>query len=207
VSQKRSFAETIFQAKRRVMEKHTQSFDICIVCTLEWSYEAKAPDVQAEWLEGAAELLVLRHDTLRIIDGAFPRIEADQARGAGPVQTSETQTEQVSSSNEEQKLSSSVPTEQAPLARSRKKAGSQPVTSDTYTFSEDVQISLKRFEESGVARVECPGYGRTWTLSPSGGVLHFKAHDKHKMNTPNTGRRWVRGEGETDWNMVGGESK
>jgi hypothetical protein len=87
------------------------------------------------------------------------------------------------------------------------KAGPQPVTSDKYTFSGDVQISLKRFEESGVARVECPGCGRTWTLSPSGGVLHFKAHDKHKMNTPNTGRRWVRGEGETDWNMVGGESK
>jgi hypothetical protein len=189
------------------MEKHTQSFDICIVCTLEWSYEAKAPEVQAEWLEGAAELLVLRHDTLRIIDGAYPRIEADQARVAELVQTPETQTEQVSSSNEEQKLSSSVPTEQATGARSRKKAGSQPVTSDKYTFSGEVQISLKRFEESGVARVECPGCGRTWTLSPSGGVLHFKAHDKHKMNTPNTGRRWVRGEGETDWNMVGGESK
>src|SRR6266571_9183857 len=145
----------------------------------------------------------MRH-TLRIIDGAFPRIEADQARVAEPVQTSETQTEQVSSSNEEPKLSSSVPTEQAPFARSRKKAGSQPATSDKCTFSGDVQISLKRFEESGVARVECPGCGRTWTLSPSGGVLHFKSHDKRKTNTPNTGRRWVRGERETDWDVVGG---
>ncbi|SRR6266571_162048 len=174
-----------------------------VVAALEWSYEAKATDVRAEWLERAAELLVLRHDTLRIIDGAFPRIEADQARVAEPVQTPETQTEQVSSSNEEQKLSSSVPTEQATGARSRKKAGAQPVTSDKCTFSGDVQISLKRFEESGVARVECPGCGRTWTLSPSGGVLHFKSHDKRKMNTPNTGRRWARGEGKTDWNMVG----
>ncbi len=52
-----------------------------------------------------------------------------------------------------------------------------------------------------------PALVTLWTLSPSGGVLHFKAHDKHNMNTPNTGRRWVRGEGETDWNMVGGESK
>jgi hypothetical protein len=175
-----------------------------VIAALEWSYEAKATDVRAEWLERVAELLVLRHDTLRIIDGAGPSIEADQARGAEPAQTGETQTEQASSPNEEQKLSSSVPTKQATGARSRKKAGVQPATSDKCTFSGGVQISLKRFEESGVARVECPGCGRTWALSPSGGVLHFKSHDKRKMNAPNTGRRWARGEGETDWNVVGG---
>src|SRR5437763_11780693 len=43
-----------------------------VIAALEWSYEAKAPNVRAEWLERAAELLVLRHDTLRIIDGAGP---------------------------------------------------------------------------------------------------------------------------------------
>src|SRR2546428_8989827 len=43
-----------------------------VIAALEWSYEAKATDVRAEWLERAAELLVLRHDTLRIIDGAGP---------------------------------------------------------------------------------------------------------------------------------------
>jgi hypothetical protein len=53
--------------------------------------------------------------------------------------------------------------------------------------------------------VECPGCGRVWTLSPRSGVLRFKSHDKRKTDTPNTGRRWARGEGETDWNVVGGE--
>src|SRR5215469_7862712 len=43
-----------------------------------------------------------------------------------------------------------------------------------------------------------------WTLSPSGGVLRFKSHDERKMNTLNTRRRWARGEGETDWDVIGG---
>ena len=120
------------------------------------------------------------------------------------MQTSEKPAEQVSSPNEEQRLPSSVPTEQAPLAQSRKKEVSEVAASDKCTFSGEVQISLQRFEESGVARVECPGCGRAWTLSPSGGVLRFKSHDIRKTNTPNTGRRWARGEGETDWNVVGG---
>jgi hypothetical protein len=175
-----------------------------VVAALEWSYEAKAPDVEATWLERAAELLVLRHDTLRIIDGAGPGIEADQASGMKLEQTSETQAEQVSPPNEEQKLPSSVPTEQATGARSRKKAVSQPATSDKCTFSGVVRISLQRFEESGVALVECPGCGRIWTLSPRGGVLRFKSHDKRKTDTSNTGRRWARGERETDWDVVGG---
>ncbi len=151
-----------------------------------------APLRQAKWLERAAELLVLRNDTLRIIDGAGPSVEADQASIAEPEQTSETQTDQVSSPNEEQKIPASVPTEQATGARSRKKAVSEVAASDTCTFSGVVQISLKRFEESGVALVECPGCGRTGTLSPSGGGLRFKSHDKRKTDTPTTGRRWKR---------------
>ena len=175
-----------------------------VVAALEWSYEAKATDVQVKWLERAAELLVLRHDTLRIIDGVGPGIEADQASIAEPVQTSETQAEQVSSPNEEQKIPSSVPAEQATGARSRKKAVSQPAASDKCAFFGVVPIDIKRFEESGVTVVECPGCACTRTLEPHGGVLRFKAHNKRKTNTPNTGQRWARGEGETDWDVVGG---
>ncbi len=164
-----------------------------VIAALEWSYEAKATNVQAVWLERAAELLVLRHDTLRIIDGAGPS-EADQASIASPEQTSETQAEQASSPN----------TEQATQALSRKKAVSQPAASDKCTFSGVVPIDLKRFEESGVALVECPGCGRAWTLSPRDRVLRFKSHDKRKTDTPNTGRRWARGKRETDWDVVGG---
>jgi len=173
-----------------------------VIAALEWSYEAKATDVQAKWLERAAELLVLRHDTLRIIDGAGPGAEADQASIASPQQTSETQAEQVSSPNEEQKIPPISPTEQVTQARSRKKAVSQPAASDKCTFFGVVPIDLKRFEESGVALVECPNCACTRTLEPRGGVLRFKSHDKRKTTTPNTGQRW--GKGEPDWNVIGG---
>ena len=32
----------------------------------------------------------------------------------------------------------------------------------------------------------------------------LKSHPKRKTNTPNTGRRWVRGKGETDWDVLEG---
>jgi hypothetical protein len=176
-----------------------------VIAALEWSYEAKAPDVQVKWLERAAESLVLRHDTLWIIDGAAPGIETDQAQILSPAQESETTASQVSSSKEEQKTPPSVSTEQAPLARSRKKAEASPTATDKCTFSGEVHISLQRFEESGVARVECPDCGRTWTLSPSGGVLRFKSHDKRKTTTSNTAERWAMR--ETIWKVVGGENK
>ncbi|HEY4385086.1 MAG TPA: hypothetical protein VGN34_11505 [Ktedonobacteraceae bacterium] len=41
-----------------------------VTTALEWSYEASETNMRAETLEKVAELLVLRRDTLRIIDGA-----------------------------------------------------------------------------------------------------------------------------------------
>ena len=105
--------------------------------------------------------------------------------------------------NEEQ-LSPLPPQNRVTQARSRKKEELQPTTSGNCTFSGIVPIALQRFEQSGVSAVECPGCGRVWTLSPSGGVLRFKSHPKRKTNTPNTGRRWVRGKGETDWDVLEG---
>ncbi|GHO55776.1 hypothetical protein KSB_42510 [Ktedonobacter robiniae] len=68
------------------------------------------------------------------------------------------------------------------------------------TFPGLVEISLKRFQESDTQLVECPGCGRMRTLMPSKGVLKFKPHEKRKMNTPNTGKRWVLS--ETIWEVV-----
>jgi hypothetical protein len=175
-----------------------------VIAALEWSYEAKATDVQAEWLEQAAELLVLRYDTFWIIDGEGPGIETDQARASSLEQTSETQAEQISSPNEEQKTPLISLTEQAAQAHSKSGVQSEPNQSAKCTFFGVVSIDLKRFEESGVSLVECPGCRRTWTLAPRSGVLRFKSHDKRKTNTPNTGRRWARGERETDWDVVEG---
>lgn len=41
-----------------------------VTTTLEWSYEAGETDVRAETLQAAAELLTLRRDAIRVIDGA-----------------------------------------------------------------------------------------------------------------------------------------
>jgi len=175
-----------------------------VLAALEWSYEAKATDVQVEYLERAAALLVLRHDTFRIIDGEGPGTETDQVLETEKDTVSGVPAGQIAHPNEEQP-SPLPPTEPVTQARSRKKEELQSATSGNCTFSGVVPIALQRFEQSGVSAVECPGCGRVWTLSPSGGVLRFKSHDKRKMNTPNTRRRWVRGERETDWDVVGRE--
>jgi hypothetical protein len=125
-------------------------------------YEAKAPDVQVEWLEQAAELLVLRHDTFRIIDGEGPSVETKQASGTERDTASEIPAKQMASPNEEQTIAPSAPTEQVTQAPSRKKQESQPAVSVNCTFSGIVPISLQRFEQSGVSVVECPGCGRAW---------------------------------------------
>jgi hypothetical protein len=174
-----------------------------VLAALEWSYEAKATDVQVAYLERAAALLVLRHDTFRIIDGEGPGTETDQASGTEKDAGSEVSAGQSVPPNEEQP-SPLPPPEPMTQARSRKKEELQSATSGNCTFSGIVPIALQRFEQSGVSAVECPGCGRVWTLSPSGGVLRFKSHPKRKTNTPNTGWRWVRGKGETDWDVLEG---
>jgi hypothetical protein len=72
------------------------------------------------------------------------------------------------------------------------------------TFSRTVvAIDLKRFTDSGVTSVECPDCGRTRSLSPVKGVLRFPPHDRRKMQTSVTGKRWS-AKGKTDWDVVGG---
>jgi len=74
-----------------------------------------------------------------------------------------------------------------------------PNTSPNCTFSgEQVPIDLKRFTDSGINLVECPRCGRMRSLSPSKGVLRFKAHTPRKQQTPLTEKRWS-ATGKTDW--------
>jgi hypothetical protein len=165
---------------------------------------------QAERLQSAASLLVLRRDTLRIIDGAGPSIEAPQSESTEQEQASGTEAEQVSSPNAQPEKPTSAPTEQVdqalsaqnePATRSGVQSDKkQPTKPTKCTFSGVVPIDLSRFLESGIALVECPGCASTRTLEPRGGVLRFKSHDKRKTNTPNTEPRWVKR--ETDWDVV-----
>jgi hypothetical protein len=178
-----------------------------VTTALEWTYEASETDVRAERLKSAAELLVLRHDTLKLIDGAGPSIEAPPPEDATHKQASGTEAQQDSSSNEEQKIPPVSPPGQVDQARSRKKEASHATASPKCTFFGVVPIDINRYLSSGVTLVECPSCACTRTLEPHGGVLRFKSHNKRKTTTPNTGQRWSRGEGETDWNVVGGEGK
>jgi hypothetical protein len=183
-----------------------------VTTALEWTYQAGETDVRAERLQSAASLLVLHRDTLQIIDGAGPSIEAPQSESTGQEQASGTEAEQVSSPNAQPEKRTSAPTEQVDQARSAqnepatrssvKSDKKQPAKPTTCTFSGVVPIDLSRFLDSGIALVECPDCASTRTLEPRGGVLRFKSHDKRKTRTLTTEPRWVKR--ETVWEVVGG---
>jgi AAA domain len=190
-----------------------------VTTALEWSYEASETNVRPETLEKAAELLVLRRDTLWIIDGAGPVSDATQSDSTGQDQASGTEGEGVSESanppentvqahtsqtdNEDQ--TSSTQSKPAAASHDAVMDQKQPVKLPKCTFSGVVPIELKRFLDSGIGLVECPDCVCTRTLKPHGGVLQFKHHDKRKTSTPNTEPRWAKV--ETDWDVVGAERK
>ena len=168
-----------------------------VTTALEWSYVAKAPDVRAETLEKAAQLLVLRRDTFRIIDGAGPSLDAPPSEDASQGNGSGTEPEQEAvQAGRQQNTTETGGTvgEQVQTSKSPK-----------CTFPGVVSIDLKRFADSGVSLVECPHCGRTRSLTPQKGVLRLKSHDKRKITTPNTMPRWAMC--ETSWEVVGGERK
>ena len=189
-----------------------------VTTALEWSFEASETNVRAETLEKAAELLVLRRDTLRIIDGAGPVSDATQPDSTGQDQASETEGEGVSESANPEDITvqaHTLPTDnedQTSSTRSKPTAShdavmdqKQPIKPPKCTFFGVIPIELKRFLDSGIGLVECPDCVCTRTLKPHGGVLQFKHHDKRKTNTPNTEPRWAKV--ETDWDVVGAERK
>ena len=166
-----------------------------VTTALEWSYAAGETEVKAELLKSAAELLALRHDTLRIIDGAGPDALVEDRDGAEPASANGTERKTVLIS-EQQNTTKTVET-----AKERV----QTSTSPKCTFSGVVSIDLKRFADSGIALVECPDCSRTRSLSPAKGVLRFPPHKRRKMQTPVTSKRWSATKGKTDWDLVGGE--
>jgi hypothetical protein len=163
---------------------------------LEWSYQAKSTDVLVEWLERAASLLVLRRETLWIIDGAGPSIEVPQPQPnrAEPERANETEQQQETGQTNGQQ--NTTKTAEEPV---------QTSTSPRCPFtSEVVAIDLKRFVDSGIALVECPLCSRTRSLSPVKGVLRFPYHTKRKTKANVSGQRWATSD-KTDWGVVGGE--
>ncbi len=168
-----------------------------VTTVLEWTYEAGETNVRAERLKSAAELLVLRHDTLRIIDGAGPDVPVEDQDAETKNRTNGNELErQIVQENEQQN-----PTKTAETA----KESVQTSTSPKCAFSRTViPIDLKPFTNSGVTSVECPDCGRTRSLSPVKGVLRFPPHEPRKIQTEVQGKRWS-ATGKTDWAVVGEE--
>ncbi len=169
-----------------------------VTTALEWSYQAGETEVSTETLQAAAELLTLRRDTIRMIDGAGPNVEAHQSDPA----------EQGSAIGTEPGL----PPEHAakPPYQQGNTIGTMGEQVQTRnppkcTFSGVASIGLKRFLDSGIRLVECPDRARTRTLTPRNGVLRFPVHSKRKTRTPVTSQRWAME--KTIWEVVGGESK
>jgi AAA domain len=167
-----------------------------VTTALEWTYVAGETDVKAETLKKAAELLVLRRDTLQIIDGAGPDALVSLPDGAEPASANGTVRERETvQESEQQNTTKTVETA---------KEQAQTSTSPKCTFPGVVSIDLKRFADSGVSLVECPDCGRTRSLTPRKGVLRFPSHERRKMQTPVTAKRWA-AKGKTGWDVVGGE--
>jgi hypothetical protein len=167
-----------------------------VVTALEWSYLGGKTDVAPSRLKSAAELLVLRHDTLKLIDGAGPTTLAqDQTSAEEPGVNGKEPERQTAPEKEQQNTAKTVEPAKEQV---------QTKTSPNCTFSgEQVPIDLKRFTDSGINLVECPRCGRMRSLSPSKGVLRFKAHTPRKQQTPLTEKRWS-ATGKTDWSVVEG---
>ena len=163
-----------------------------VTTALEWSYQAGDTEVRAETLQAAAELLTLRRDTIRMIDGAGPHVEVPQSDPAD--QGSGTEPERADQHANQQQNTTETVGEQVQTRNSPK-----------CTFPGVVSIDLKRFLDSGTRLVACPDCARTRTLSPRNGVLRFPAHSKRKTRTPVTSKRWAME--KTIWEVVGGERK
>lgn len=172
-----------------------------VTTALEWSHQAGASDVQPERLEQAAELLVLRRDTLWIIDGDGPSIEAPKdppaskspAQGDGGGMGSEQEAGQDLHQQNTPGTGETVETvrEQAGISKPLK-----------CTFPGVVSIDLERYLSSSTHLIECPGCGRVRTLSPKNGVLRFSSHDRRKKEIPHTEQRWAWI--DMDWKVVEG---
>jgi len=162
-----------------------------VTTALEWSYEAGDTGVAAKTLEKAAELLVLRRNTLRLIDGAGPSVEAPPSESTGVDQASGTETEEVGQVQSEPATRDEV-----------QETLKQPAKPSKCTFSGVVLIELQQFLDSGVLLVECPDCTSTSSLSPHNGILRFKSHNKRKTRNLTTEPRWA--ERETAWAVVSG---
>ncbi len=158
---------------------------------LEWSYEAKSADVKVEMLEKAASLLVLRRNTLWIIDGAGPTVEIPRSDTTG--QESVPQTE----AGEAKALD--APKQQPPYHdEGRETQGAVPATN--CSFSGPIKLEAARWLESKVEVVQCPACGSVSKAKAKGQSVVIAPHPPRKVRPVRNITRWM--EQGTQWVLI-----
>ena len=159
--------------------------------SLEWTYQAGKPDVRTETLEQAAQLLVLRHDTLRIIDGAGPSVEIP--RSDAPEQESIQETAAG-------EAKASAASKEQPLSHDEVGETQRAVPSTHCSFSGPIKLEAASFLESKVEAVQCPTCGSVSKAKVKGQSVVILPHLPRKLRPVRNVTRWV--ERGTEWGLV-----
>ena len=162
-----------------------------VTTALEWSYEAKATDVLVEKLEKAASLLVLHRDTLQIIDGAGPSIEAPQSES--------TEQESVPQTDLGEAKVSDAPKQQPPHHDEVGEA-QRAVPSTNCSFPGSIKLEVARWQESTVEAVQCPTCGSVSKAKVKGQSVVISPHPPRKVRPVRNVTRWM--EQGAEWILV-----
>jgi len=158
---------------------------------MEWTYQAGETDVRAETLEKAASLLVLRRDTLRIIDGAGPSIEVNLK------DTAEQSSVQEGNAGEAPMLD---PSKQRPPPRNEVGETQAEGKSAHCSFSGPIQLEVARWLEATVQEVQCPSCGSVSKAKVKGQSVVISPHAPRKSRPVRNVTRWT--EQGSDWVLV-----
>jgi hypothetical protein len=161
-----------------------------VTTALEWSYQAGETDVRAETLEKAAELLVLRRDTFRIIDGEGPGIEAF---------LSEQEQESVPQAKADEASTLDLPNQQ-PLPHDEMRGTQTEEQSTRCSFSGPIKLDAVRLVQSAILEVQRPSCGSVSKAKVKGQSVVISPHPPRKSRPVRNVTRWV--EQETQWVLI-----
>jgi hypothetical protein len=151
-----------------------------VVTALERSYLAGETEVKAERFKSAAQLLVLRHDTLKLIDGAGPEaLPQEQNQADVPGVNGKEPEQQAVSENAVPNAPSTVETVET--AKEQEARAKQPTVRSQEWF-----VSIcNGLPTAASTWWNVPFCGRMRSLTPVKGVLRFKEHPPAPGNRPN----------------------
>jgi Zn finger protein HypA/HybF involved in hydrogenase expression len=161
-----------------------------VTTALEWNYQAGETDVQAETLEKAAELLVLRRDTLRIIDGAGPSVEVSRP---------EQEQESVPQAKTDETSALDLPKQQSPY-HDEMRGTQTEVQSARCSFSGPIELDSVRLVQSTILEVQCPSCGSISKAKVKGQSVVIAPHPPRKSRPVRNVTRWV--EQGTQWVLI-----